>query len=103
MIINSSLVGITQTDTLLPAIEIRGPFRICRFVQFDAKWAEPLANGLAERHRVLSNARREHEGVQPAKNGGIVAPILEHLIDECIQSPALPPPFCFPGARACRY
>ena len=58
-IISSSLVGITHAETLLVAVEIRGPSCVVRVaVEIDAEPRRGVADAAADFGRVLADAGR---------------------------------------------
>ena len=102
-IISSSLVGITQAETLLSGVEIRGPLPcIRRFVEFDAEPGRTSADSLADLRRVLSDAGGEHQAVDAAEDGRERADLLARPDRRSSPLPGAPPARCSSADRACR-
>ena len=84
-IISSSLVGITQAETRLPAREIRGPPLAIRVrVQVDAEPRRRVADPAADLGRVLADAGGEDERVDAAEHRGERADLLGGAVDEVV-------------------
>ena len=67
-IMSSSLVGITQAETLLFCVDIRGPLLVlAAFVKFDPEPGRSLADSLADLRGVLADTRREYESIDSAE------------------------------------
>jgi len=83
-IINSSLVGMTQTDTLLSMEEMRGRRKRSRARPSFTPSHVILAHSAARtRAEVLANPRSENKGVQPAEHAAIGSGVFCHRVDEC--------------------
>ena len=102
-IISSSLVGITQADTLLPAVEIRGPLReVGRVVQFDAEPRGGLADAPPDLRGVLADAGGEHQSVDSAQHRRERADFLGGAVHEVVHRQAGAGLGAAPAGRACR-
>ena len=102
-IISSSLVGITQADTRLPAREIRGPLaRVGVGIELDAEPGAGLADPRADLGRVLADAGGEHEAVDAAQRRGERADLLGRAIDEVVHRQPCARARARRADRACR-
>jgi hypothetical protein len=87
-IIGSSLVGITQTETLLCGPEIRGPWPRWPRIKFDSQPCSGFADSPADLGRVFTNAGSENQPVDTAKNCCQSANLLRRAVDEVVHGEA---------------
>jgi hypothetical protein len=88
-IICSSFVGITQDETLLRGVEIRGPF-LALATSSSSKPNQEEAWQIRRRNlrRILSNAGREYESIDAAQYRGQGPDLLGRAVDEILHCQA---------------
>ena len=75
----------TQADTRLSAREIRGPPPcVGGIVEFHAQPRRGFADAAADPGRILADAGREHEPVDPAQYGGQAAELACRAVHEVV-------------------